>query len=108
MKAKNSISSNEIQEIVNQICKNYNPEKIIVFGSFLKGKLRKDSDIDLMIVKSTQKDYFKRTYEVRRYLDTDIPLDILVYTPQELKERCSLGDYFIQEILDKGKILYEK
>ncbi len=108
MKAENNNLMTQIKQIVDQISRNYNPEKILVFGSAAQGRFGKDSDIDLMIVKSTKKDYFKRTYEVRCCLDTDLPLDILVYTPEELEQRRLLGDSFIQQVLAKGKVLYEK
>ena len=97
----------EIKRIVKQIAEKYKPEKIILFGSFAYGKPNKDSDVDLFIVKKTKKTRGERLMEVERmFLDRIIPLDILVYTPKEIKNRLSLGDFFIQDIVEKGKILY--
>ena len=65
--------------------------------------------IDLFIIKGTRKARTKRHLEVDRILlDRTIPVDILVYTPQEIKERLSLGDFFIKNIVQKGKTLYAK
>ncbi|MEA1962739.1 MAG: nucleotidyltransferase domain-containing protein [Patescibacteria group bacterium] len=99
----------EIQRITNQIKKKYKPEKIILFGSCAWGKPNKDSDVDLFIVKKTKEVRTKRHLKVdRMLLDRIIPLDILVYTPEEIKERILLGDFFIKNIMRQGKILYAK
>ena len=99
----------EIKKIVNQIVEKYKPEKIILFGSFAYGKPTKDSDVDLFIVKKTNEPRTKRHLKVdRMLLDRIMPLDILVYTPQELKKRLSFGDFFIRNIIQQGKMLYGK
>ncbi|MEA2064765.1 MAG: nucleotidyltransferase domain-containing protein [Patescibacteria group bacterium] len=105
----NKSKQQEIQKITDQIKKKYKPEKIILFGSFAYGKPTKDSDVDLFIVKNTKETRTKRHLKVdRMLLDRAIPLDILVYTPQEIKKRISLGDFFIKNIIQQGKILYAK
>jgi len=87
----------------------YQPEKVILFGSYAWGKPGKDSDFDLLIIKKTGQNYFKRIPEVRKYLlEIDSPFDILVMTPEEVKKRVKKGDWFIKEILQKGKVLYER
>ena len=99
----------EIKKVVNKIVKNYKPEKIILFGSFAYGKPKKDSDVDLFIIKETDKPRTKRHLEVDKILlDRIIPLDILVYTPQEIKKRLAFGDFFIRNIIEQGKVLYGK
>lgn len=96
------------QQIVDNL-KKCQPEKIILFGSHAWGKPTPDSDIDLLIIKDTEQDHYRRIPEARRYLyDIDKPFDILVLTPKEVENRLQLGDFFIKEIIEKGKILYEK
>ncbi len=94
----------------NQIVKNlkkYNPEKIILFGSHAWGKPRKDSDIDLLIIKETKESHYKRIPEVRKYLrGINEAFDILIMRPDEVEKRLKLGDFFIEEIIQKGKVLY--
>jgi predicted nucleotidyltransferase len=100
-----------ILDIAEKIKKNYNPEKIILFGSFAYGKPIKDSDIDMLIVKRTKKKSMDRWMEVRKMMhdpNRGIPFSPLILTPEELKYRLSLGDDFFREILDRGKILYER
>ncbi|MCD6500747.1 nucleotidyltransferase domain-containing protein [bacterium] len=97
----------EIKKIVRQIARKYKPEKIILFGSFAWGNPTQDSDVDLFIVKNTKKAKGERLAKVEEILsDRKIPLDILVYTPNEVKERLSLGYFFIEDIVKKGKLIY--
>jgi predicted nucleotidyltransferase len=99
----------EVTRLARRIKEKYKPEKIILFGSFAWGKPKKDSDVDLFIAKKTKKNTLKRIMEVDKILfNRNIPLDILVYTPRQIKERLALGDFFVEDILNKGKILYEK
>ena len=87
----------------------YNPEKILIFNFCVKGNITFDSDVDFFIIKNTKKSHRKRNIEVSRMLmDRDVPIDILVYTPAEVKERIRLGDFFIENILNTGKQVYAK
>ena len=102
---------NSFKKITNQIVKSlkpYKPGKVLLFGSFAQGKSKRDSDIDLLIIKKTKSSHSKRIPEVRMYLyNIDRAFDILVMTPEEIKKRLKMGDFFIEEIFQKGKLLYE-
>ena len=97
----------EIKKIVRQIVKKYKPEKIILFGSFARGEIKPSSDLDLFIIKKSELPRRFRITRVEKLLgSTPFPVDILVYTPKEVEERKTLGDFFIKNILEKGKLLY--
>ncbi len=97
----------EIQNIINQLIKKYKPEKVILFGSAVWGKFGEDSDLDfLLIKKNTPYRGIDRMREVHGLINSDMPCDFLVAKPSEIKERLSLGDPFINEIIKKGKVLY--
>ncbi len=98
----------QIKKIAKRIEEKYKPEKIILFGSYAWGKPTKDSDVDLLIVKNTNKNFFQRLFEVRQITDGEMPLDILVRTPNEIRKRLELGDFFYEDIINKGKFIYEK
>ncbi|MFH1048466.1 MAG: nucleotidyltransferase domain-containing protein [Patescibacteria group bacterium] len=98
----------EIKRITDQIVKKYKPEKIILFGSFAYGKPKPSSDIDLLIIKNSGKIKVERIKEVLMKVESEIPLEPLVYTPKEIQERLDLGDFFFQNVFRKGKLLYEK
>ncbi|MEW6007371.1 MAG: nucleotidyltransferase domain-containing protein [bacterium] len=98
----------KIQEMVDKIAKKFQPEKIILFGSYAWGKPNKDSDVDFFIIKET-----KDTRELAREIDGSIfprpfPIDIIVYCSKSVQKREAMGDFFIKDILNKGKLLYER
>lgn len=101
------ITLKKIKKFTNILAKKYNPERVILFGSFAWGKPTSDSDVDLLIIKNTKKNFLQRHLEVRKIIDGQLPIDILVRTPREVKERLNLGDFFYQDILNKGKCLHE-
>jgi predicted nucleotidyltransferase len=95
-----------VESIVEQIAKTYQPQKIILFGSYARGTQNSDSDIDLLIIKDTPEDFFTRIRNVRQNLFCPLPLDILVYTTDEinkLKDR-----WFINDIMKEGVVVYEQ
>jgi len=97
----------EIKQVVKNL-KKYRPEKVVLFGSYAWGKPKKDSDIDILISKKTGGNPYKRIPEARSYLhNINKAFDILVMEPEEVEKRLKLGDFFIEEIVEKGKVLYE-
>lgn len=96
----------EIENIKNQLITKYGPEKIILFGSAVWGD-EEINDIDLFIVKKDVP-YFgdDRIIELYHLMKTDLPVDYIVYKPEEVDERITLEDPFIKKILKKGKVLY--
>lgn len=100
----------EIKKITDAIVKKYKPEKIFLFGSFAWGNPTKDSDVDLFIVKKSNKSSRELAREIDESLvERKLPIDILVYSPKEVKR--SINEYkslFIEDILRHGKIIYKK
>jgi len=97
-----------LKTITQTIVERFQPEKIILFGSYAWGTPGPDSDIDLFIIKDTE-----NTRNTARQIDGALfprifPLDLIVYRPQQVKDKSEMGDFFIEDILNKGKILYAK
>jgi len=93
---------------IQRIAQELHPEKIILFGSFAYGKPTPNSDVDLLVIMDTDIPEKERSWAVSRLLLPRLfPVDILVKTPQEIQVALSNGDFFIQEILTYGKVLYE-
>jgi predicted nucleotidyltransferase len=103
------IMENQIEEIVKRIVDHYKPEKIILFGSYAYGMPKKDSDLDLLIVKESDLPRYKRAREIRKLLwgISEIPKDIIVYTQNEIDDWKEVEEAFITKVVKKGKILYE-
>ncbi len=94
-----------IKEIKNQLVKQFDVEKIILFGSMAKGVISEVSDIDICVVADSQN---KRSTLSDMYcaLDYNIPIDILLYTPKEW-ERCSKDQSTLAfAINSEGDLLY--
>ena len=100
----------DISEITKKLKDKYHPQKIILFGSAGRGEIKPGSDIDFFIVKNSRKPSHRRIADIFRLLrdtDREYPVDFIVFTPSELKQRLKLGDFFIKNILEEGKVLYE-
>jgi hypothetical protein len=99
-------ASRAIDNITTQLVEKYKPEKIILFGSSAWGE-GEVHDIDLFIIKRDVPYYgAERITEVYRTVDSDAPVDFIVYRPEEAEERLSLGDPFVSKIFKEGKVLY--
>ncbi|MEK7328914.1 MAG: nucleotidyltransferase domain-containing protein, partial [Chloroflexota bacterium] len=94
---------------VRRIARRLRPEKIILFGSYAYGKPTPDSDVDLLVVMKTQAASVDRFLAVSQLLiPRPFPVDILVRTPQEIARALKKGDFFVEEIVLQGKVLYER
>jgi predicted nucleotidyltransferase len=96
-------------KMVQKLVDEYDPEQVILFGSYAYGNPLPDSDIDLLIIKETTDRPIDRWAKVRQILSDPQrmhALDALVLTPQELSHRLGIGDQFVAEILEKGQVLY--
>jgi predicted nucleotidyltransferase len=103
-----------VQQIVETIRDKYQPEKIILFGSRVWGEPDEDSDLDVLVIKETDEREVDRMREVSRLLRRFqqrpylLPLDVFVKTPGEFAQRLAIGDDFIAEIVERGRVAYER
>lgn len=104
---KKQLFNQQISKIINDAVKKIKPEKVILFGSYAYGNPNKDSDVDLLFIKNTKLSGLNRYRSVSRNIVRLFPMDILIKTPLEIKKRLAMGDPFYNEIVSKGKVLYE-
>ena len=103
------IDSNKINEVVSKIATRFNPDKIILFGSYANGTPDDNSDLDLLIVQDTELPMQKRGLDIRLSLiGTMIPIDILIYTNAEFDKEKSISFSFINSVIKNSKLLYER
>jgi uncharacterized protein len=104
-----TVTDGLLADITQRIVKNFQPRQIILFGSYATGVPNTDSDLDLLVVMETTEPMAQR---IRRVAEVSqvrfLPMDILVYTPEEFETRLEKGDFFIADILTKGKVLYHR
>jgi predicted nucleotidyltransferase len=100
----------DLERLLHKLIAGYSPQQVFLFGSHAYGEPDQHSDLDLLIVKETSKTPFQRRVEVGRIVQDKrrrTPIQSLVITPEELKERIQYGDPFVIEILEKGELLYD-
>lgn len=103
------IIATELPRAVERIVNALHPEKIILFGSHAYGTPTWDSDVDLLVVMETKASRNERHWAVAQHMIPRIfALDLLVRTPSEIQSAVAKGDFFIEEIVTKGKVLYER
>jgi len=96
----------ELDRIV-EILKNENIERVILFGSLARGTTRSGSDIDLIVVRNTDKRFLDRVDDIIRLVEPVMGLDVLVYTPKEF-ELMKHSSSFVRNAIGEGKVLYAK
>lgn len=107
MKAIRSSNNKEIKRLCNKIAREFHPHKIILFGSHAYGEPEWDSDVDLLVIMPFKGTPHRQAVTIRNQIEAGVALDLLVRTPQQISRRLAMGDSFIREILERGKVLYE-
>jgi predicted nucleotidyltransferase len=98
-----------LEQILVTLIAEYQPEKIILFGSLATGQVSEWSDLDLAIIKRTSLPFMKRLREVALLCMAPVSVDYLVYTPEEFDHMIEQDNHFIlSEIIGKGKVMYER
>jgi len=104
-----SVTEEVLAEIVHRIVTALHPEKIVLFGSYAYGRSFDDSDVDILVILETHARPIDRYLAVSRLLrPRPFPLDILVKTPDEIRQGMEQGNAFIREIITQGRVLYER
>lgn len=96
-----------IRRYARAIAERFEPDKIILFGSYAYGTPNEDSDIDLLVVMPTW-NQISQAVQIRMAFTAPFPMDLIVRTPKEMKWRLEERESFLTEVTSKGKVLYEK
>ena len=94
-----------IRRYARQIAERFHPHEIILFGSYAYGTPHQGSDVDLLVVMPTTNEV-SQAVRIRMALAAPFPMDLLVRTPEKLRQRIEEGNWFLREITEKGKVLY--
>src|SRR5258708_26139488 len=102
------VTEETLQSLTQRIVDNVHPYRVILFGSRACGTARPDSDIDLLVIVDETDDPRERRYAVYNAAKVPfVPMDVLVRTPAEIETRLAMGDFFIKDIVENGRVLYE-
>ncbi len=96
-----------IRRLARRIVASFHPEKIVLFGSYAHGTPTPDSDVDLLVVMPTRNEV-EQAGRIGEVVPRDFGLDLFVRTPKNLARGLRQGDWFLREIVTRGRVLYEK
>jgi len=97
----------EIRKFAARVAREFRPLKIILFGSYAYGKPTEASDVDLLVIMRHRGNPVYKSVEIRLKVRAPFPMDVLVRSPAKVRERLRLDDWFMRDIVEKGKVLYE-
>src|SRR3954468_11502986 len=95
-----------IRQFARQVAERFQPDKIILFGSYAYGTPHADSDVDILVVMPAR-NQIDQAVKISLAIDPPFPLDVIVRTPHNMSWRLAEGDSFLREITTEGKVLYE-
>jgi predicted nucleotidyltransferase len=108
IQARRALLERELSRWLPLLIAHEQPDKIILFGSYCTGQVSEWSDLDMVIIKSTPAAFLDRTRQILTLLKPRVGVDVLVYTPQEFEYLSRERAFLREEILTKGKVIYER
>jgi predicted nucleotidyltransferase len=102
------ISADSILQFVDDVVCKFRPERVVLFGSYAYGNPTADSDVDVLVVMPYRGRSQPAATRIRLAVDAPFPMDLLVRSPAEMKRRIAQNDFFLEEVRDKGLVLYAK
>ncbi len=101
------ISMRAIRKYARQVAARFDPEKIILFGSYAYGTPNAESDVDIVVIMPAR-NQIDQAVKIRWEVPAPFPMDLIVRTPKKLLESIVNQESFTRQILTRGKVLYEK
>ena len=108
--SKGTINKTTIRAVAKLIADRFDPEQIILFGSYARGNASYHSDIDLLVVLNSLEDWPKRDNPIRAAIAEEfiLPVDVLVTTPERLAAQRGNPCSFVNTALESREILYRR
>ncbi len=97
----------QIEKFACEVARQFQPEKIVLFGSYAGGTPTEDSDVDLLGIMPHDGPAAVQAARIRQQIRAGFPMDLIVRSPETIGQRLAIGDYFIEGILERGQTLYE-
>ncbi|MGD0090359.1 MAG: nucleotidyltransferase domain-containing protein [Planctomycetota bacterium] len=102
------VSLEAIIELGEQIAREFHPQRIILFGSYAAGTAHEGSDVDLLVILPFRGNGIRKAIQILDRVDPHFPVDLLARTPQNVKRRLAWNDFFLREVMEKGRVLYSR
>ncbi len=101
------VTVSQIEDLARRIGREFHAHRVVLFGSYARGAGTADSDVDLLVILPFEGKSVDQSVQIRLRLRPGFPVDLIVRTPEKVRERLEMGDDFLREILEEGKVLYE-
>ena len=101
------VAEETIRELCVRIVQEFQPERIILFGSYASGAATPDSDVELLVLLPFEGKSLRMSLEILNRTNPAFPIDLLARTQEDTARRYREGDPLIREALDRGKVLYD-
>lgn len=102
------VALNDIQAYADRIAEQIRPERIILFGSHASGTPDAHADVDLLVVTQDDGDPLGKAVEICRAAgEPGFAMDLLLRAPDDLRWRVEQHDWFLLDIIENGRVLYE-
>jgi predicted nucleotidyltransferase len=101
------VAMKQIEESGRRIGREFGADRVILFGSHARGEVTTDSDVDILVIGPFEGRSVDRSVEIRMQLRPAFPVDLLVRSPEKVRERVDMGDDLMRGILEEGRVLYE-
>jgi predicted nucleotidyltransferase len=101
------IEMEQIEALGRQIASRFQAHQVILFGSYANGQPTEDSDVDLLVILPFSGYPFRKAAEILSVTDPKFAVDLIARTPEQIEQRLAIGDDFVQEIVEQGKVLHE-
>ena len=98
----------ELKRFVTIVSHQMQPERIVLFGSLAKGHVAEWSDLDLVVIAATDEPFYERLRRIVRWVQPQVGMDVLVYTPSEWQQLQDSHSNFRREVEQQGRVVYER
>ncbi len=96
-----------IKQIARRIAEEFHPDKIILFGSKPMANPNGTRTLICFVIMPFEGNQLQKSMEILQKLNLLIPIDLLAYTPGQIERRLAVEDFFVREMVEKGKVIYE-
>lgn len=101
------VRDEDIKALVRRLANEFHPRRVILFGSYAKGCPRNDSDVDILVELPFKGSGLNMAASIIKRLDPSFAVDLVVKTPSQIRDRLKWNDFFLQEVISGGQVLYE-
>ena len=102
------VAMDQVEALSRQIARQFQPERIVLFGSYARGNPRVDSDVDLLVLVPFDGKPFRKSLEILNRIDPPFAVDVVVRNPDDAARRYAEFDPLIRDAFDHGIVLYER